>query len=84
MYTGGQPPPSSWVYASSSGLCVHVAPLQDGIKVEWEEQLPLEDYAIRIPMWLAHKTPDILDHFIKSGRVARMQKVLDCAWRLHW
>ncbi len=57
---------------------------QDGIKVEFEEQLPLKDYAIRVPTWLAHKLPDILEQYIASGRVQRMQKVLDCAWRLHW
>ncbi len=59
-------------------------PLQDGIKVEWEEQLPMQDYAIRVPTWLVHKLPDILDQYIQSGRVEKMQKVLNCAWRLHW
>ncbi len=58
--------------------------LQDGIKVEFEEQLPMKDYAIRVPTWLAHKLPEILDLYITSGRVEKMQKVLDCAWRLHW
>ena len=63
--------------------CIPVI-IEDGIKVEWEEQLPLKDYAIRVPTWLVHKLPDILDAFIRSGRVAKMQKVLECAWRLHW
>ena len=52
--------------------------------MEWEEQLPLQDYAIRVPLWMAHKLPDILDAYVQSGRVKRMQKVLECAWRLHW
>lgn len=34
--------------------------LQDGIMVEWEEQLPLKEYAIRVPLWMTHKLPDIL------------------------
>jgi len=63
--------------------CIPVI-VQDGIKVEWEEQLPLKDYSIRVPIWLTHKLPDILDAFIKSGRVEKMQKVLECVWRLHW
>ena len=63
--------------------CIPVI-IQDGIKAEWEEQLPLKDYAIRVPTWLVHKLPDILDAFIQSGRVVKMQKVLECAWRLHW
>ena len=52
--------------------------------MEWEEQLPMEDYAVRVPLHLVHKLPDILDSFIQSGRVEKMQKVLECAWRLHW
>ena len=63
--------------------CIPVI-VQDGIRVEWEEQLPLKDYAIRLPLWLVHKLPDILDYFIKSGKVEKMQKALQCAWRLHW
>ena len=58
--------------------------MQDGTLVEWEEQLAMEDYAIRVPLHLVHKLPDILDSFIQSGRVEKMQKVLECAWRLHW
>ena len=58
--------------------------MQDGTLVEWEEQLPMEDYAVRVPLHLVHKLPDILDSFIQSGRVERMQQVLECAWRLHW
>jgi len=58
--------------------------LQDGIKVEFEEQMPMKDYALRVPTWMAHKLPDIIDAFISSGKVAKMQKALGCAWRLHW
>ena len=58
--------------------------MQDGTLVEWEEQLPLQDYAIRVPLWMTHKLPDILDAYVQSGRVKTMQKVLECAWRLHW
>lgn len=58
--------------------------IQDGILVEWEESLPLKEYALRVPMWMVHKTPDILNAFIDTGRVAKMQKALDCTWKLHW
>ena len=34
---------------------------QDGIRVEWEEQLPLQKYALRIPMWLLNRLPEILE-----------------------
>ncbi len=44
----------------------------------------MKDYAVRVPMWLAHKLLEILDLFISNGKVQAMQKVLDCAWRLHW
>ncbi len=65
-------------------LCVHLSHSQDGIRVEFEEQLPLKDYAIRVPTWLVHKLPQILEALIETGRVKKMQKVLECAWRLHW
>lgn len=58
--------------------------IQDGILVEWEEVLPLKEYAVRVPMWMVHKTPDILNAFINTGRVAKMQKALECTWKLHW
>ena len=38
----------------------------------------------RVPLWMAHKLPDILDAYVQSGRVKRMQQVLECAWKLHW
>lgn len=44
----------------------------------------MKDYAIRIPIWMAHKMDEILKLFIRTGRTKRMQKVLECAWRLHW
>lgn len=53
-------------------------------RVEWEEQLPLKEYALRIPLWMAHKTDLILQQQIKSGRAAKMQRALNCTWRLHW
>eukprot|EP00195_Chlamydomonas_chlamydogama_P016049 CAMPEP_0202890418 /NCGR_PEP_ID=MMETSP1392-20130828/826_1 /ASSEMBLY_ACC=CAM_ASM_000868 /TAXON_ID=225041 /ORGANISM="Chlamydomonas chlamydogama, Strain SAG 11-48b" /LENGTH=419 /DNA_ID=CAMNT_0049573979 /DNA_START=39 /DNA_END=1298 /DNA_ORIENTATION=+ len=80
--------PAGWAWGGRYKVavtrgCIPVI-LQDGMKVEWEEQLPMKDYAIRVPTWLSHKLPDILQAYVDTGRVARMQKVLDCAWRLHW
>ena len=50
--------------------------------MEWEEQVPLQDYAIRVPTWLVHKLPDILDVYINTGRVEKMQKAR--VWLLRW
>jgi len=58
--------------------------IQDGIKVEWEEQLPVHDYAVRYPLWMAHKTDKLLHWYMRTGRVAKMQANLQCAWRMHW
>ncbi|GAX83089.1 hypothetical protein CEUSTIGMA_g10515.t1 [Chlamydomonas eustigma] len=68
--------------------CIPVI-IQDGIEVEFEEQLPMHKYALRVPLkgycwWLAHKFPEVLEVLIRKGIVAKMQKVLDCVWRLHW
>ena len=41
-------------------------------------------YAVRVPLWMVHKLPQILDAFVNTGRVAKMQRALECAWRLHW
>lgn len=55
--------------------------------VEWEEQLPLKDYALRLPLWSAHKLPDILETYVKVGRAERVH--IFCthegcmAWRVH-
>ena len=33
----------------------------------------LQEYAVRIPDFMAYRTPQILQKFIDSGRVAQMQ-----------
>lgn len=43
-----------------------------------------QDYAIRVPMFMMHKLPDFLHAFNNTGRVAKMQKAMECTWRLHW
>ncbi|GAX82714.1 hypothetical protein CEUSTIGMA_g10140.t1 [Chlamydomonas eustigma] len=58
--------------------------VQDGIMVEFEEQLPLQEYAIRVPLWLMHKLSETLDVLARKGVVAKLQKTLECVWRLHW
>ena len=52
--------------------CIPVI-MMDGVKSEFEEQLPLKEYALRIPMYMAFRTPAILKHLIESGRAAQMQ-----------
>jgi hypothetical protein len=34
--------------------CIPVA-MMDGVKTEFEDELPLKDYAIRIPMFMAFR-----------------------------
>lgn len=34
--------------------CIPVI-VQDGIKVEWEDQLPLKDFALRVPFMYLHR-----------------------------
>ena len=55
--------------------CIPVI-MMDGVKSEFEEQLPLKEYALRIPMYMAFRTPAILKHLIESGRAAQMQVVV--------
>ena len=33
---------------------------------------------------MLNRLPEILELLIRNGEVAKMQKALDCAWRLHW
>lgn len=46
---------------------------RDGVKSEFEEQLPLKEYAIRMPLYMAYRAPEILKLFVDSGRVKEMQ-----------
>lgn len=36
-------------------------------QVEWEEQLPLFDYAIRLPFYMIHKLPEVLERVVSTG-----------------
>jgi hypothetical protein len=63
--------------------CIPVI-MMDGVKNEFEEQLPLMEYTVRIPGYMAYRTPNILDELVTSGKAAQMQENLKCAWRLHW
>jgi hypothetical protein len=56
---------------------------QDGIVAEWEEQLPLREYAIRMPTRFVHRMPEFLEEYESLGRLAHAQKVMHCVWRLH-
>ena len=58
--------------------------MKDGIRVEWEEQLPLQKYALRIQLWLLNRLPEILELLVRNGEAAKMQKAMECTWRLHW
>jgi len=58
--------------------------IQDGIKVEWEDELPMFDFAIRLPGMYLHRLPEILHKYVRTGHAARLQKNLKCVWRLYW
>jgi len=59
--------------------------IQDGLKVEWEDVLPLKEFALRMPSAWMHRLPDILDQVVRSpGKVERMQQALRCVWPLFW
>lgn len=48
----------AWAQVAVTRGCIPVI-VQDGIRVEWEENLPVHEYSVRIPMWLAHKTDKV-------------------------
>ena len=50
--------------------------MQDGVKVEFEDDLPFELFALRIPSAWLHRLPDILERVIESGRAKQMRHVL--------
>ncbi|KAG1669049.1 hypothetical protein FOA52_003967 [Chlamydomonas sp. UWO 241] len=56
----------------------------DGIRAEWEEQIDLRHYAVRLPLSAAYKAPQLIRKWLADGTVAKMQANLECAWRLHW
>ncbi|KAG1654903.1 hypothetical protein FOA52_011063 [Chlamydomonas sp. UWO 241] len=64
--------------------CIPVI-IQDGIKVEWEDDLPLQEYAVRVPFMYIHRLPEILHRIERvPGRIAQMRRNLECVWQLHW
>ena len=50
--------------------------MQDGVKVEFEDELPFELFALRIPSAWLHRLPNILERVIESGRAKQMRHVL--------
>ena len=52
--------------------------------MEWEDILPIEKYTVRVPFFVVHALPEILQLHIKMGLLAKKQQALRCAWRLHW
>ena len=49
-----------------------------------EDVLPLHRYAVRLPLHLVHKLPEILEHHVRTGTHAKMWQALRCAARFHW
>ncbi len=43
--------------------------------MEWEEQLPLQEYALRIRLGYVHRLPELLEKFEDLGRLEDAQKV---------
>jgi hypothetical protein len=50
-----------------------------------QDILPIHQYALKIPMFMAHKADLIMQQQMRTGRTAKMQRIIaDCTWRLHW
>jgi len=63
--------------------CIPVI-IQPNIKVEWEEQLPMQDYALRMPLYMVHELPEILELLVNTGKAEKMRQAMQCTWRFHW
>ena len=37
-----------------------------------------------VPRWFLHKLKDTLEVLVRKGIADKMQRALDCTWRLHW
>jgi len=80
--------PAGWGWGSrvkggiTSG-CIPVI-VQDGIKVDWEDDLPMHEFAVRMPLSHLHRLPEILNRFKRTGKAAAMRKNLECIWPLYW
>ena len=58
--------------------------IQDGVRAEFEENLPIHEYSVRVPLQYAYTIPQIIKTMQENGKITEMQKKLECAWRLHW
>uniref|UniRef100_A0A7R9Z3L3 Exostosin GT47 domain-containing protein n=1 Tax=Chlamydomonas euryale TaxID=1486919 RepID=A0A7R9Z3L3_9CHLO len=65
------------------GGCIPVI-IQDGIKVEWEDDLPMEEFSVRLPSAWIYRLPETLEALVASGRAETMQSHLRCVWPLFW
>jgi hypothetical protein len=64
----------TYVKLSATKGCVPVI-VQDGIKVEWDEQLPLQEYSLRLRVGYVHRLPELLEKFEDLGRLKDAQQV---------
>ena len=60
-----------------NALCFNMLE-QDGNKVEYEDVLPYQQFALRIPFAWVHQLPEILEVVVKRGWVPIMQRRLRC------
>ncbi len=50
--------------------------MQDGVKVEFEDELPFYLFAVRIPFAWVHRLPEVLEGIIKDGKVKQLRRNL--------
>ncbi|KAG1663879.1 hypothetical protein FOA52_014692 [Chlamydomonas sp. UWO 241] len=58
--------------------------ISDGVRAEFEEQIDMRHYAVRLPLSAGYRAPQLIRKWLADGTVAKMQANLECAWRLHW
>ena len=64
--------------------CIPVI-IQDGIKVEYEDELPFHLFAVRLPSAWVHRLPELLEMMLRQpGWKAQARRAMKCVWPLFW
>lgn len=64
--------------------CIPVV-IQDGVKVEFEDELPFHLFAVRLPAAWVHRLPELLEMMLRQpGWQAEARRAMKCVWPLFW
>ena len=64
--------------------CIPVI-IQDGVKVEYEDELPFHLFAVRLPSAWVHRLPELLEMMLRQpGWKAQARRAMKCVWPLFW